>query len=241
MNKTEAGKTSSPFSQRIDEAKSDGNIDDNAFSAFVTLDRIVNFTMYFPLLRYRLAATAMICNRLGVLAGISGTSGTALAEVRYRKQKITDGIPTQNLTTSMQALQAEANLMVAPPDYGDSQLFSTMQSSYYNPTPIFAEPEVYRNYDGPPLAPRRRESRVITNYVVQADNSHDQVSLECGWDDIYGITPYGTQEAFMNSHFEGTDRQKKRDLRGGTDYDKQQFERQIRAWMTHLATGNTND
>lgn len=241
MNKTEAGKTSSSFSERVSEAKSDGNIDDNAFSAFVTLDRIMNFTMYFPLLRYRLAATAMICNKLGVLAGLSGTTGQPLEKVAYRKQDIRDGIPTHNLSTSMQALQAEANLMVAPPDYGDSQLFSTCQSSAYDPTPVYADYQTYKNYDGPPLAPRRLQSRVITNYVVNADNAHDQVSLECGWEDIYSVDDYGKTSAFMNSHFEGSDGQKKRDLRGGTDYEKQQFERQIKAWITHIATGNTND
>mgnify|MGYP000367207653 CR=1 FL=1 len=45
-------------------------------------------------------------------------------------------------------------------------------------------PEEYRQLDGPPLVPRRRGSRLISNYYVNIDTRGDRFVVAAGWRNI---------------------------------------------------------
>jgi hypothetical protein len=75
----------------------------------------------------------------------------------------------------------------------------------------------YRLLNGPPLAPRREQSRVITNFVTRSTliqtGDETGVVLEYGWADV--VSKKG--RPFLEAHFEGRGRLPKRDLRGLQD------------------------
>lgn len=214
----------------------------NAQLALQNLYDVVDYQLHMHSLRYRLGAAMMVCNAKGIMAGRGGgnVKGTELEATRYRQSATPSAPPSDNLPTSLSALRSEATMTEAPPEYGDSQLAMVSRSSAYNPTPVFADWEEYAEYTGPPLAPRGLLSRVITNYGVSFDGSDVDIRIECGWDGIFGAGDNGEEYAFLEDHFEGRG-WAKRDLRGYTEYEVRQAERQVMAWMNKLATGRDYD
>lgn len=69
----------------------------------------------------------------------------------------------------------------------------------------------YRSLDGPPLAPRRENSRIITNFRTSSGRLDDDSWQAVGaWEDVLSVRGL----PFLRFHFKGSGRLPKRDLRG---------------------------
>jgi hypothetical protein len=141
-------------------------------------------------------------NRLGVLAGTDG-NGVAMAPVTYRPVSARTGKPVKKgiaLTVAQRLGQS--------PGKGrgrSSRIGSGVEHTNNNLTT--AE---YRLLGGPPLAPRKQFSRVITNYTQKPVQVSDTVWEVVGsWVNV--LSKKGVP--FLTYHFNGVG-QKRRDLRG---------------------------
>ena len=229
--------------QKAKQAVSDGSVDGLSVDSLSNLLNCLNYSSFASTLQYRIASVLMICNSMGVMAGVQGgkAHGAPMEPTNknYRDSMPSGTAPTISLPTSIETLQAQSQSTIAPPDYGDSQVVAISRSSAYDPTPVRADFKEYSEFTGPPLAPRRLLSRVITNYGVSFEGSGLDLHGECGWD---GITN-DANEPFLQSLFDGKKGEKgstgypSRDLSGATTYESEQIERQIRAWFNRIATG----
>ncbi len=94
--------------------------------------------------------------------------------------------------------------------------------------------KAYRQLEGPPLAPRRQFSRVITNAAPghYPDMTHPGVYyVELAWGEV--VSPKGFH--FLPVHFDGkplgrNGPRKKRDLRGIRPEDKEKMLKSLRSW-----------
>ncbi len=94
--------------------------------------------------------------------------------------------------------------------------------------------KAYRQLEGPPLAPRRQFSRVITNAATghYPDMTHPGVYyVELAWGEV--VSPKGFH--FLPVHFDGkplgrNGPRKKRDLRGIRPEDKEKMLKSLRSW-----------
>ena len=68
----------------------------------------------------------------------------------------------------------------------------------------------YRKLDGPALAPRRKGSRVISNYVTGMEFKNGQWQVRAGWKDILDTKG----RPFLEFHLKGSGRLPKRDIAG---------------------------
>jgi hypothetical protein len=225
-----------PESAAARSAMNEGRIDANAFEIINRLHRLSNIQFFMPMLKYRLAATVMICNKLGILGGQAGSENPSpilekTNEKRYRKSEDPKGAPTVNLSYDLAALQTEAQVTQAPPQYGDSVLFTGFKNYSYDDAPITNSRSYYKNLTGPPTAPRYENSHVITNYVVYGSDESNGFSLECGWE---GIRSEKNPDFFEEDLIAP---ENLRNLRGATQYDVDQIDRQVLAWGNHMATG----
>lgn len=216
------------------EAFDSGRIDSRAFDIINMLYRISNMQMFMPQLKYRLAATAMICNKLGILGGQAGSENpepvlAATDEKKYRKSQDPKGPPTVNLPYDTSTLQAMSEIDVAEPNYGESELFLGYKNSGFDDSPRPSAHSRYKNEEGPPTAPFYQHSRVITNYVVYGSEETNGFTLNCGWEGILSEKGYFLPQLIDSKNV--------RNLRGLTEYDKTQLSRQVMAWGNHLATG----
>jgi hypothetical protein len=141
-------------------------------------------------------------NRKGVLAGTDG-NGVAMAPVTYRPVSAKTGKPVKKgiaLTVAQRLGQS--------PSKGrgrSSRIGSGVEHTNNNLTT--AE---YRLLGGPPLAPRKQFSRVITNYQQEVVQVSDTVWEVVGaWINV--LSKKGVP--FLTFHFNGVG-QKRRDLRG---------------------------
>ncbi len=230
--------------QKAKKAVSDGSVDPQFADSLSNLFNCLNYSSFSSTLQYRIASVLMICNSMGIMAGRQGgkAKGTSMAPTSYRDSMPSGSTPFASLPTSVEALQAQSQSTIAPPEYGDSQLVAISRSNAYNPAPIRAEFKEYAEFTGPPLAPRNQLSRVITNYGVSFEGSGMDLHGECGWD---GITN-DANEPFLQDLFDGKKGEggknnkggfPSRDLSGATSYESEQIERQIGAWFTRIATG----
>jgi hypothetical protein len=86
----------------------------------------------------------------------------------------------------------------------------------------------YRKLDGPPLAPRRQFSRVITNYVLRFGQTSAHIWEAVGyWNEV--VSKKGRK--FLHYHFEGTSKLHQRDLRGVRPEAREKAAKAARAWM----------
>jgi hypothetical protein len=233
-----------------DQAKADGMINETSYTALNNLFNSLNCEKFGSELQYRVSAAAMICNKAGILAGMAGGNGKSkngqLEPTSYRQSQQSTGMPTASLPVSLTALQSQASISKAAPKYGDSELVSVSRSSSYHPQPVRVDYNTYRDKNGPPLAPRGEQSRVITNYGVSVSGGGIDFQAECGWDDIYNVDKNGQQFEFLEELFdgrpgaEGRKGMPARDLREATVYEYTQFERQINAWFDKVSTGRNN-
>ena len=223
-----------PESDSARQAYAEGRIDNNAFEVINRMHRLMNMGVFMPQLKYRLAATAMICNKLGILNGQAGSSNPAgnstlkKCNPKYRKSEAPKGPPTQMLSYDLNTLQSQAEISQAPPNYGDSALFTGYKNYNYD-TPVTTKFSAYRKETGPPTAPHRENSHVITNYVAYGGDSQDGFTLELGWEGIRT-----EKREFFDDLIAPA---KGRALAGAVPYDEDQLSRQVLAWGNHVATG----
>jgi hypothetical protein len=160
-------------------------------------------------------------NRRGVLAG-EDKDGAPMAAVTYRPVK--PGAPSVKLTLE-QRLGQRANTKRGK----YSRIGSGADRANNNLTS--AE---YRLLDGPPLAPRRQFSRVITNFMQRSGQIGPRVWEVVGaWVNV--LNRKG--ESFLHYHFDG-EGQKVRDLRGIRPWGIARIRSALRAWLiSEVRTG----
>lgn len=88
----------------------------------------------------------------------------------------------------------------------------------------------YELLDGPPLAPRRQFSRVITNLTTRLErDARDCRYVEGYWRDVVSVKGV----AFLKYHFNGIG-QKQRDLRGVRPAGMEKAKKSAVAWMLDI-------
>jgi len=152
-------------------------------------------------------------NRKGILAG-TDKDGVPLARVTYRP-KTPGGVPL----TPEQRLRQRKNLRK-----GRLAGFGPWVSGLHNNI----SSSEYRLLGGPPLAPRGRYSRVITNFVTDFDGEPgDKQWIALGaWENV--VSPKGV--AFLRFHFNG-EGQIRRDLRGVRPEGLARARAAMRSWV----------
>jgi hypothetical protein len=141
-------------------------------------------------------------NTAGVLAGTDG-NGAAMAPVIYRPVSAKTGKPTKKGI----ALTVAQRLGQSP---GKGRGRSSRIGSGTEHTNNNLTSAEYRLLGGPPLAPRKQFSRVITNYQQKPAQISDTVWEVVGsWVNVLSVKGV----PFLTFHFNGIG-QKRRDLRG---------------------------
>jgi hypothetical protein len=92
---------------------------------------------------------------------------------------------------------------------------------------------VYKQLDGPPLAPRREASRVISNLMTEHDTT--EMSASGGWAEV--VSPKGVP--FLKAHFNGENGLPVRDLRGVRPWGVAQARAAVRKWASWLLGGHS--
>ncbi len=147
-------------------------------------------------------------NRRGVLAGLD-KDGAPMTKVRYRPNTLRAKL------TAAQRKNQKPNARAG--DYNPGNEANLTSSEY-------------RRLDGPPLAPRRQFSRVITNLLTDFDDSRRaQGHWEVWgyWDEV--VSKKGKD--FLKYHFDGEGKLPKRDLRGIRPDGRQKARDAARNWM----------
>ena len=153
-------------------------------------------------------------NRRGVLAGQDG-DGVAMTPVTYRPKK--PGVKLDDRAAARAKAQDETR---AVQQRGAGGNLSSSE---------------YRQLDGPPLAPRRQFSRVITNYTQSYGQvSHGVWEVVGAWIDVFSKKSV----AFLRYHFDGTSKLPKRDLRGVRPWGIEKARKAARAWMIDQIRSN---
>lgn len=220
------------------QAVADRVISGGSELAMASLLRLIELPIVMPSLAPRLAATMMVCNKVGILAGQAGgdAGGGHLEPTKYRESEGSASPPSSNLPTDLESLTSAAMIVAAADEYGESKAADIFRSPMMMADPVFRPKSYYKRQPGPPLAPFKDKSRVITNYVVESDSSPGTVSLSGSWQSIMSVSKKGQAISFMESHFEGKG-QHRRDLRGATSYDKEQVRLQVMAWVRGVERG----
>lgn len=165
-------------------------------------------------------------NRRGVLAGLDG-QGNPLMPVTYRPvdtkgKKVAKGA---KLTIEQRLGQGRRTKRGRFAAFGSSS-----EGSYNN-----LSSSSYRKLDGPPLAPRRQFSRVITNYMQRDGQVRYGVWEVVGaWIDVVSQTGV----PFLHWHFDGTSKLPRRDLRGIRPWGLDKARKAARAWMIDQIRSN---
>jgi hypothetical protein len=160
-------------------------------------------------------------NRRGVLAGLD-KNGAPMPPVTYR--------PKMSKPPKLTLAQKNTNSTRAR--RGTFGGFGPMSAGLNNNL-TSAE---YRKLDGPPLAPRRQFSRVITNLVTgYAEPSGGGVIWEAFgvWREV--VSRKGVH--FLPFHFEGRGRLMTRDLSGVRPEGRAKARKASVAWMSYLIRG----
>lgn len=158
-------------------------------------------------------------NRDGVLKG-TDKDGKPLAPVTYRPVRVAKLTLAQR-NTSNARLRTGRISGFGPAAAG---LHNNLTSSEY------------RKLDGPPLAPRRQFSRVITNLqpgYIEAPANGLIWSAVCVWREVVSVK--GVQ--FLPFHFEGAGRLPVRDLAGVRPEGRAEARRTAVNWMRLLVRG----
>ena len=154
-------------------------------------------------------------NRRGVLAGLD-KDGNPMAPVTYRPK------PAPRKLTANQRNKANPRSRAG--------IFAGFGASLAGANNNLTSAE-YRRLDGPPLAPRRQFSRVITNlrlaFEEPAANSGRWVAYGA-WDEV--ASAKGVK--FLPFHFDGTGRLPKRDLRGVRPEGREKARKALIAWAS---------
>jgi hypothetical protein len=150
-------------------------------------------------------------NRKGVLAGTGG-DGRNLPPVTYRP------VGRARATTAGQRNLPPGRQRPVFAGYGPHAAGLNNNLS----------PAEYRRLGGPPLAPRKANSRVITNYMVDYDRIREDVwQATYSWLDVINVKGL----PFLRYHFDGAGRLPRRDLRGIRPDDRRLMAGAQAAWM----------
>ncbi len=155
-------------------------------------------------------------NRKGVLAG-TDKDGNPMIPVSYRPAK-----PGVKLTVEQRLGQT------AKTGRGRYAAFGSAAELPNNNL----KSSSYRKLDGPPLAPRRQFSRVITNLLTdfQDGRKHGQWMAWGWWDGV--LSAKGV--AFLHYHFTGAGRLPRRDLRGIRPEGLERARKALQAWSLDI-------
>lgn len=178
-------------------------------------------------------------NRLGILAG-TDKDGAPLSPVKYRPVTAPANLRIQRLGSGYGSiLVSKQKLTLAQKNTNSTRArrgafggFGPMSAGLHNNL-TSAE---YRKLDGPPLAPRRQFSRVITNLVTgYAEPRGGGVIWEAfgAWREV--VSRKGVH--FLPFHFEGRGRLMTRDLSGVRPEGRAKARRAAVAWMSYLIRG----
>ena len=148
-------------------------------------------------------------NKRGILAG-TNKDGFPLTPVKYRPKVGATGTKNRKKDRGLKG-------------------FGPMASGLHGNL----SPAEYRQLDGPPLAPRRANSRVITNFATEIGRSGGIWWVEGFWLDVVSIS--GIE--FLPAHFQGLGRLPVRDLRGVRPQGLAKAARQLNAWAQRLLRG----
>ena len=150
-------------------------------------------------------------NRRGVLAGLDKDSNP-LRPVTYRPTK-----PGVKLTAEQRLGQKTRTKRGQ-----HSAIGSGAQRAFNN-----LSSAEYRKLDGPPLAPRRQFSRVITNYSQR----YGQIGAG-KWEVIGAWVNVLSRKGrpFLHYHFNGEGRNPVRDLRGVREWGRNKIKSALKAW-----------
>jgi hypothetical protein len=166
-------------------------------------------------------------NRKGILAG-QDKDGNPLRPVTYRPKydaigPLKKGKKSRELTVEERLGQSKRTKQGRYAAFG-----STANAEWNN-----LKTSQYRTLDGPPLAPRRQFSRVITNYVVRSGQTSPTM-----WESVgYWLDVLSTKgKTFLHYHFNG-EGQAVRDLRGVRPDGIAKCRKSARAWMIDLIRG----
>lgn len=147
-------------------------------------------------------------NRRGVLAGLD-KDGNPMVKTKYRPKTLREKL------TAAQRNGAKPNAKIGKYAGGNGNNLSSSE---------------YRKLDGPPLAPRRQFSRVITNLLIDFDDSQalrGRWEVWGYWDEV--VSKKGV--SFLKYHFNGEGHLPKRDLRGLRPEGRQKARDAARNWM----------
>lgn len=166
-------------------------------------------------------------NRAGVLAGTDG-EGNPMVPVTYRPKAITKN---DWHLTSADARKRQRNGARQTARRGVFSSFGPAAAGLHNNLTR----REYQLLDGPPLAPRKQFSRVITNFVTRfVDDSPAGREIECGWLGV--VSAKGV--AFLGAHFNGLVKKgirlPKRDLRGIRPETREKMQRSLVNWMRDI-------
>lgn len=187
------------------------------------VDKVANLGMAeLQPLGYELEKVVVEDNRRGVLAGLD-KDGNPLAPTTYRG-----------------SLAGKARARAAGKGFGtvNTPAFKGFDGGA---GPILANGNLtaaeYKRLDGPPLAPRRERSRVITNLRTRHQWDGQTLQVQGAWLDV--VSAKGVP--FLAAHFEGlaTGRGRRtklpiRDLRGVRPWGRQRAREVVRAWVRWL-------
>ncbi|CAB5237944.1 hypothetical protein UFOVP142_35 [uncultured Caudovirales phage] len=223
-----------------------GVITSQSEASYASLIRLMELPSQTAFVAQRIAAVMTICNRDGILSGHTGGNqgGVPMEKTSYRQSRQAGSRPTADLPVDYSTLLSQAQITVAPPSYGESDMAMISRPPGYNPAPQLRDMSYYKKMTGPPLAPDFERSRVITNYEVEISSSLGTASLTGKWTGIQAINRK-TKEVFefLEKLFEGVKLPSgkvqipQRDLRGATDYENAQVLRQVKAWVEGTAEG----
>ena len=158
-------------------------------------------------------------NRAGVLAG-TDKDGKPLEHVRYRPVKAKKGLG-EKLTDD------QRNGLSNRKKRGIFAGFGPVSAGYNNNL-TRAE---YEKLDGPPLAPRKGFSRVITNLITRFEPDSPDARMAYGeWRDV--VSTKGVH--FLKYHFNGEGRLPIRDLRGVRPGGVEKARKAAVAWLLDI-------
>lgn len=154
-------------------------------------------------------------NRRGVLAGLD-KDGSPMTPVRYRPKLGTGGKAGPKNRKKDRGYKGFGPMA--------SGLHGNLSSSEY------------RKLDGPPLAPRRTNSRVITNLRFERGRNGSVWWVEAFWQDVVSTSGI----SFLPYHFLGLGRLPVRNLAGIRPEGRAKAQRSLKTYALRLARGKTD-
>ncbi len=159
-------------------------------------------------------------NRRGVLSGFD-KDGNFAPTLKYRNGT---GTPTSPRAMRSKAFGTTSGTFKGVSQASGDQLANNNLSK-----------RAYRQLTGPRLAPRREQSRVITNLVaLPLQVESDSINVTCAWFDVISVKSV----PFLKAHFEGSSKTNlpAYDLRGIRPWGMMEARNLVKLWIHSLIT-----